>query len=116
MDEMKISALQVNAVIGCLPREKKYRQRLFLDIALWLDLSRPSRTDLLEHTVDYTEIETKAGEIAAARGFTLVEALAGAVLDMIMRDYPQVKKAAVTVFKPGASARSEVRITVGRER
>ena len=103
MDTLRIEGIAVNALIGTLPRERERRQRLLIDVEIGLDLKEAARLDDLSFSVDYSKIERRAVEIAENSSFLLLEALAGAVGNMLL-SYAPVRRAKVGIFKAAGSA------------
>lgn len=103
MDKIIIEGISVNAIIGTLPHERIRRQNLLVDIEIALDLKKAAATDDLFQSVDYSEIERRTVEIAETSSYKLLEALAGAVGDMLL-SYPLVQNARVSLFKAAGSA------------
>ncbi len=102
MDKIFICDLPVTALIGVYDAEQTRRQRLIFNVEIGLDLSRASRTDALEDTVNYAEIEERLFELGSASHFRLVEALGGAAADLVM-EYEMVKSVKIHIEKPGAA-------------
>ena len=103
MDKILIEGISVNAIIGTLAHERVRRQNLLIDIEISLDLKKAAATDDLFQSVDYSEIERRTVEIAETSSFKLLEALAGAVGNMLL-SYELVQRARVSFFKAAGSA------------
>ena len=103
MDALRIEQIAVNALIGTLSHERLRRQRLLIDVEIGLDLKKAARLDDLSAGVDYSEIEKRTVQIAENSSFRLLEALAGAVGDMLL-SYAPVRRAKVGIFKAAGSA------------
>ncbi len=102
MDRIFIHDLRVNALIGVYPAEQERRQQLLLNLELRLDLAPAGRSDALEDTVNYAEIEERLARLASESHFQLLEALAGAAAEMVL-EYGPVRSVRVRVEKPGAA-------------
>lgn len=110
MDKIRIEGISVNALIGTLPHERTRRQNLLIDLEIGLDLKPAARTDDLFKSVDYSEIERRTLEIVSGSSFYLLEALAGAVGEMLL-SYELVRYGKVSIFKAaGSQAGRGVRI------
>jgi 7,8-dihydroneopterin aldolase/epimerase/oxygenase len=102
-----------------MQHEAKVGQTFRLDLALSIDLAEASRTDKLQHTVSYDLVVKTATEAFCARRYRLVEAAAGAVADLVLARYPQVRAVTVTVHKPHApipATFDDVGVTIERAR
>ena len=88
MDIIYLSGLKVDAVIGAWEWERRIRHELILDIEIGGDLSRASTSDELHHTIDYKAVSDHVTEFTKGSRFKLLEALAEAIAQEIMRDFP----------------------------
>ena len=103
MDRICIEGISVFALIGTLPHERVRRQKLLVDIEVELDLKKAAATDDLFQSVDYSEIEKRTVAIAENSSFFLLEALAGAIGEMLL-SFDLVQKGKVSLFKAAGSA------------
>ena len=115
MDKICISGLELAAVIGTLPEEQTRRQPIILDLEIGIDLTAAGRTDDLTQTVDYSEIERRMLHLAETAHFQLIEAFAQAAADVVL-SYEKVAACTVTVAKPGASCRAQVKVEITRKK
>ena len=115
MDKIFITGLELSTVIGTLPGERMLKQPIILDLEIALDLSSAGRTDDLTRTIDYSEIESKMLRLAETANFQLIEAFAQAAADIVL-SYEKVAACTVTVAKPGASRRAQVKVELTRKR
>lgn len=102
MDKIRIEGISVNALIGTLPHERCRRQNLLIDIEIGLDLKPAAVSDDLFKSVDYSEIEKRTLEIVSGSSFYLLEALAGAIGEMLL-SYELVQYGRVSLFKAAGS-------------
>lgn len=102
MDRIEISGLQVFGHHGVFPEERQRGQMFAVDLVLECDLSAAAASDALADTVDYDALARRvAGEIAGTR-FTLIEALASHLADVVLRE-ARVTAVEVRVAKPEVS-------------
>ena len=101
-DAIFVNGLVLHAFHGVMPHEAKVGQPFKLDLVLDIDLGEAARTDTLKHTVSYEALVKTVSEAFCARRYRLVEAAAGAVADVALARYPQVRGIRVTVRKPHA--------------
>lgn len=98
---MYLKNISVETIIGVFDWERQAKQALSLDVVLYLDLSCPSLSDQLEHTVDYAEVEKKILTFADNSRFQLIERFAQAICDLCFGFEP-VRGVKVRVKKPTA--------------
>ena len=118
-DRIFIKGLALHAYHGVMPHEGKVGQTFSLDLELNIDLSTAARSDRVAHTVSYDKAVTCASEAFCAQRFRLIEAAAGAVADALLKTFPRVRVATVTIHKPHAPIAAtfdDVGITLTRAR
>ena len=102
MDKIIISDLRLPVIVGTLPHERERRQEIAVDLELFLDLAAAGRSDDLAATVDYAEIERRVIEVAEGSSFRLLEALAGAIGDLVLSFDGRIEGCRVRITKPHA--------------
>jgi 7,8-dihydroneopterin aldolase/epimerase/oxygenase len=95
---IEIEGLEVIGFHGATRREKKEGQPFLFDMYL-IAHDAGVRTDQLADTVDYTKVVERVRDICQNRRFNLIEALAAAVVDDLMDNFP-ISRARVRVRKP----------------
>lgn len=116
MDRILISDLSVRCIIGVKGEERRKRQDVVINVAIYANLREAGKNDRFEDTVDYRAIKKRIVKMAENSQFYLVEAMAEAIAEICL-DHPAVTKVQVRVDKPGALrfARS-VGVEITRER
>lgn len=102
MGNIILNQIGVNAIIGTLPQERCFRQRLFFDVDISVDMSAAMRSDDLNDAVDYSDIERRLVSRVENSSFQLLEALVYAVAQEIMAD-KRITRCKISVSKPRAS-------------
>ena len=100
MTTIEVHGLEIFGHHGALEEERRYGRKYLFDITLEVG-GDAGQTDRLEDTVDYRHIVTLVKAISDGRQFTLMEALARAVAEQLLQQFP-VRKAQVRVRKVGA--------------
>jgi 7,8-dihydroneopterin aldolase/epimerase/oxygenase len=113
-DRITLRGMQFMGRHGVAAEERAEPQPFEVDVVLRLDLSRPSGTDDLGDTVNYSTLFKLARQVVEERSFHLLEALAAAIADAVLAAHP-VDDVEVRVRKPkaplpGALDAVEVRI------
>ncbi len=98
MDKIHLREISCQAHIGVTEKERAVAQRILLDLTLHLDLEPSAQTDDLEQTVDYRQLVEEVRETVAHGTYSLLEALTGAVCDLVLRDN-RVSKVKVKAYK-----------------
>lgn len=116
MDHILISDLTVRCIIGVNEEERRERQDVVINLAIYADLRKAGQSDRFEDAVDYHAIKKRIVSMVENSRYYLVEALAEAIAAICL-DHPAVTKVQVRVDKPGALrfARS-VGVEITRER
>jgi FolB domain-containing protein len=101
MDQVFISDLVVQGIIGINDEEREKPQEIRINIVLFCDLHKAGKTDNIDDTINYRTVAKKAlAHAETARRFT-VEGLATDLARLCLAE-PGVKKVRVRVEKPGA--------------
>ena len=106
MDRILIEGLTCLAHVGVSESERRRRQRILIDLELSLDLLPAGRSDRIEQTVDYAAVVHRVKAIVEGSGFRLVEAMADAVAQVLLREFAlQAVRVMIRKFSvPGAES------------
>ncbi|MBI2440692.1 MAG: dihydroneopterin aldolase [Lentisphaerae bacterium] len=115
MDQIRLSRITLNTVIGVNPRERKTPQPVNVDLTLHLDLRAAGRRDRLRDTIDYAALVQRVRKVASKSHFRLLESLAEALAGLCLRE-KRVAAVDVTVEKPQALPGIGVAVTISRSR
>jgi len=118
MDKIILPSMEFYGFHGVLPREKEVGQPFIIGVELFLDLKPAGISDDLAKTINYAEVFQEIKSIAEEESFHLIEALAQAIAQMLLKKYP-VEKVKVTVDKPFAplpGGHLPARVEIVRER
>lgn len=101
-----IRGLEAYCVIGANEWERDIRQKVVIDIDLWVDVGEALNSDRLEDTVDYKKIKDKVLQFVSSSSYHLIEALAYNVAKICLNE-SRVKRVRVRVSKPGSLSYAE---------
>ncbi len=101
MDRIFLTALAAETIIGIHEWERAVRQRVEIDLEMWVDLVAAAKSDAIEDTLNYKSVAKRVLAFVQESRFRLVEALAAEVAQVVLED-PRVLRVRVTVHKPGA--------------
>ena len=93
---IEVAGITLRGLHGVLDEERREGQLFVFDVAL--ELEEPAEDDI-DATVDYRDVVACVREVSDGRAFQLLETLAAAVADELMRRFP-VSGAKVRVGKP----------------
>ncbi len=94
-----IEGLEVYGHHGVGREEKVLGQRLIYDVRLTFEACEAAYTDRVEDAVDYTEVLDLIVEVATVKSYSLLERLAQATAEAILRKFP-VDEVWIQVTKP----------------
>ena len=94
---VELEGLEVFGRHGVEEDERREGRVFLYDV--WLEVSEAGRSDRLEDVVDYREVAACVREVAGSSQFRLLEALAGAVADVLIHRF-DAERATVRVSKP----------------
>jgi len=100
-DKVLIKDLTLKAIIGVNASERREKQDVVINVILWFDFTKATKTDNIYETVDYKKINKSIIEMVENSKFFLVETLAERIAQLCLQN-KKVSKVKVTVEKPGA--------------
>lgn len=101
-DRIVMSRLAVYAHHGVHREEETLGQRFFISVTCVLDLRAAGVADDYAESVCYGQVATLVHEIATARRFRIIEALAEAIAREVLATFGRVESVIVRVEKPEA--------------
>jgi dihydroneopterin aldolase len=116
VDRIFLTALTAEAIIGIYDWEREVRQRVEVDLEMWVDLTAAAASDSIDDTLNYKAVAKRVLAFVQDSRFRLVEALAGEIARILLAEFP-VARVRVTVHKPGAVRHSrDVGVIIERGR
>jgi dihydroneopterin aldolase len=97
MNTVEVRGLRLFGRHGVHAREKEDGQDFLFDVDL--EVGERGSSDRLEEAVDYREVARTVAEVSDARSYDLLEALAAAVADELLRRFGP-ERVVVRVVKP----------------
>ncbi|MEE8423406.1 MAG: dihydroneopterin aldolase [Thermodesulfobacteriota bacterium] len=110
-DKILIEDLLLRCIIGANDDERRDKQDVLINLAMYADVFRPGETDNIDDAINYRTIAKRVIQHVESSKFFLVEALATSIARIILAEFP-VKRVNVKVQKIGAVRFSK---TVGVE-
>jgi FolB domain-containing protein len=101
-----IKNLKVTCIIGADKYEREHAQEICLQLFLWTDIAKASRSDNLEDALDYRAIYDEVVRRVEHSKYYLIESLAYEVATICLQ-HPLTYKAKVVVEKIGALEKAE---------
>ena len=101
-----IKNLIVRCIIGVNPYEREHEQEIRMQLFLWTDIARASRSDNLEDTLDYSALYKEVVSRVEHSRFYLIERLAYEVATICLQ-HPLTRKAKVVIEKIEALEKAE---------
>jgi dihydroneopterin aldolase len=116
VDRIFLTALSAEAIIGIYDWEREVRQRVEVDLEMWMDLRAAAASDSIDDTLNYKAVAKRVLAFVQESRFRLVEALAGEIARILLAEFP-IERVRVTVHKPGAVRHSrDVGVIIERGR
>jgi len=98
--EIRVRDLEAMFFVGVRPSEKTRRQRLRINVWLYVPEAGPHHSDDLADTVSYSDLVAGIDRLAASEKHTeLIETVAERIAGLALTD-PRVARAVVAVEKP----------------
>jgi FolB domain-containing protein len=101
-----IKNLTVACIIGVNPYEREHEQEIRMQLFLWTDIAKASRSDNLEDTLDYSALYKEVVKRVEHSNFYLIERLAYEVATICLQ-HPLTRRAKVVIEKIGALEKAE---------
>ena len=98
-DRVVIEGMVFEGTHGVHEHEQVNPQPFEIDVELALDLAPAGQSDDLAHTVDYSRVFEDVRRIVESTRFRLIEALAEAIAQELLREYP-ADEVVVRIRKP----------------
>jgi dihydroneopterin aldolase len=118
LDRLAVTGIEAFGHHGVLDVERRDGQVFVADLVLVLDTRAAARSDDLQDTVDYGSLVGKVKNAIESDPVDLIERLAQRLADICLED-PRVRRAEVTLHKPGAPIEAtftDVTLTITRTR
>ncbi len=97
-DRIRIRDLHCRCLIGIRDNERKRKQDLLINLTLYADLKKAGRSDRIEDTVNYSDVEKKVALLVESSEFFLLERLAESIAETCLA-VPGVEKVRVCLEK-----------------
>ena len=117
--EVQVTGLTLHGRHGALEAEQSLGQHFIVDLALTAEVGDALVSDKVEDTLHYGHVIKAAIATFEARRYNLIEALAAAIADDLLAQFPKIVRARVTVHKPAAPVAaiiSDLAVSVERQR
>lgn len=101
MDRILIRDLGVRCIIGINDQERREKQDVVINLALYADLRRAGRSDRFDDAVDYRALKKRIVALVEGSQRFLLEALAEDIAQECLA-HPAVAQVRVRVDKPAA--------------
>ena len=108
LDIIRLKNAVFYAYHGVLSDEQNLGGKFEVDVDLHCDLSRGASSDHLKDTVDYERVYNSIRSLVLGKKYFLLEALASAIAQGILRDFSKVEMVVVRVRKPGAAVKGVI--------
>ena len=98
LDKITLTGMRFYAFHGCLDWERQHGNDFQVDLECCLDLGKAAASDLLEDSIDYSELyRTVATEME--KPSNLLEHVAGRIAHRLLDDYPTITSVDILLEK-----------------
>ncbi len=101
MDEIIIEGLKLKGKHGCFAFERNELHDFEVSMRLFLDVSRASKTDALEDTIDYPQAMAIAEGVLSGESVRLIEKLADMIAERLFVRFELLQEVEIEVVKLG---------------
>lgn len=103
-DRIVIEGLEIDCIVGVLPRERDETQPLRIDLTIHRDLATAGRSGRIADTCDYARIVDEVAALVRFRRYRLLENAAEELAAMILGVHPGNETVEIRLTKPQAIA------------
>ena len=100
-DKIFIEGLEIRCIIGTLPRERKKKQRVVIDLEFSAPVKKAARRDDLRDALNYKKIAERTTEMVSKSRFYLIETLAERLAQTLLLEF-RLKDILLRISKPDA--------------
>ncbi len=100
-DKIFIQGLEIRCIIGTLPRERKKKQKVMIDLEFPAPVRIAARRDDLRDALNYQKIAGRTLAFVSQSQFYLIETLAERLAQMLLQEF-KLKNVTLRISKPGA--------------
>ena len=100
-DKIFIQGLKILCIIGTLPRERKKKQKIVIDLEFAAPVRAAARRDDLRDALNYQKIAGRTTEFVSKSRFYLLETLAERLAKALLREF-KLKSLTLRISKPEA--------------
>lgn len=87
MDIIFIEELRLETIVGVLPRERVWPQKLEISLEIGVDMTRAGSSDELRDTVDYAAVVDRLRTELVSSRFQLLEKVAEHVASLLLKEF-----------------------------
>lgn len=100
MQQIIITGLKVDTLIGVYDWERTQKTTLLFDVTVEADLTRAMQSDNVDDTIDYAKLAACIQQKAAVQQFELLEALGECIMADVFAQFA-VTRIRLAITKPG---------------
>lgn len=100
-DKILIQALEVFCIIGTLPRERKKKQKIVIDVEFPAPIRKAATRDDLRDAINYRKIADRITAFISTSRFYLIETLAERLARALLLEF-KLRSVTLRVSKPNA--------------
>ena len=108
MDKIIIKGACFSCSIGVSEEERRKKQKIGIDVELFLSTRKAAKTDSIKNTINYSEVYNLLKNIVEKNNCRLIEKMAENISEQILSKY-SVEKVIVKIKKPEALAGRSVK-------
>ncbi len=105
-DKIFIQNLEIRCIIGTLPRERKIKQKLLIDLEFPASARKAAKRDDLRDAINYKKIAERVTAFVSKSRFYLIETLAERLAAFLLKEF-KLRGILLRISKPGALKNTE---------
>ena len=113
-DRVIIEGLKCQARVGVTEAERRQPQELLVDITFPMSLAKAGQHDDLSATIDYAAAAALTQQVASAKPYNLVEAVAESIAAALLKQFPLVQSVELRIRKFSVPSAASVGVSTVR--
>ena len=86
-DKIFIHELKIFCIIGTLPKERKKKQPVLINLEFYAPIKKAAKTDNIKSAIDYQKIVNRITVFVSKSRFYLIETLAEKLASILLKEF-----------------------------
>ena len=102
VDCIEVKDMEFAGYLGVTQAERSRPQPIFIDLQMFLDLTRAGQTDKIRDTVNYQRVQRLISDYIHEKKHILIEPMASEIVTLLFGNFQKIEAVKIVVKKPHA--------------